>query len=46
VLVADGKVIKIANPELVKEDLLGKKVTAKGDLSGDTVTLTSVAEAQ
>ncbi len=45
VLVADGKVIKIGNPDLVKEDVLGKKVTVKGDLSGDTLTLTSVEEA-
>jgi len=45
VLVSDGKVIKIANPDIVKEDMLGKKVLAKGDLKDDTVTLTSVAEA-
>jgi hypothetical protein len=46
VFVADGKVIKIANTEMVKDDVLGKKVTVKGDLSGDTLTLTSVAEAK
>ena len=45
VFVTDGKVIKIANADMVKEDVLGKKVTVKGDLSGDTLTLTSVAEA-
>jgi hypothetical protein len=46
VFVTDGKVIKIANADMVKDDVLGKKVTVKGDLSGDTLTLTSVAEAK
>ena len=41
-----AKVLKIANPEAVKEEVLGKKVMVKGELSGDTVTLSSVAEAK
>lgn len=45
VFVHDGKVIKIANTDLVKEDVLGKKVNVKGNLDGDTLTLTSIAEA-
>lgn len=46
VFVADGKVLKIANTDAVKDDVLGKKVTVKGDLQGDTLTLSSVAEAK
>ncbi len=46
VLVSDGKILKIANSDLVKEDVLGKKVNVKGNLSGDTLTLTSIAEAR
>jgi len=46
VFVVDGKVIKIANPEMVKEDVLGKKVTAKGELAGETLTLSSISEAR
>ena len=45
VFVADGKVINIANPDKVSEDLYGKKVTLNGDLNGDTVTISSVAAA-
>lgn len=46
VFVADGKVLKIANTDLVKEGVLGKKVNVKGELSGDTLTLSSVEEAK
>lgn len=46
VFVADGKVLKIANTDVVKEDVLGKKVRVKGELSGDTLTLSSVEEAK
>jgi len=46
VFVADGKVIKIANADKVPADLQGAKVTLKGDLKGDTVTVESVAAAK
>ena len=42
VLVTDGKVLKIANPEKVA-DHLGHKVTVTGNLEGDTVTIDSVS---
>jgi hypothetical protein len=39
---ADGKVLKIANPDKVMEHL-GHKVTVTGDVEGDTVTIESVS---
>lgn len=42
VFIVDGKVLKIANPELVKEHL-GHKVDVTGELAGDTVTISKVA---
>jgi len=41
VLVTDGKVLKIANGDAVK-DHLGHKVTVTGELDGDTITVESV----
>jgi hypothetical protein len=41
VLVSDGKVLKIANPDKVTEHV-GHKVTVSGKLDGDTVTVDSV----
>lgn len=38
---ADGKVLKIANQDAVKEHL-GHKVTIDGEVKGDTVTVKSV----
>lgn len=46
VFVSDGKVIQIANPDKVTEDLYGKKVSVKGDLSGEELTVASIAAAQ
>jgi hypothetical protein len=46
VLVTDGKVVKIANGDKVPAALYGKKVSLKGTLSGDTVTVESVAAAK
>ena len=43
VLIADGKVIKIANTDKVGADLYGHKVKLDGKLDGDTVTIESVA---
>lgn len=42
VFISDGKVIKIANPDSVK-DVLGHKVTIEGKLDGDTVTVDKVS---
>ena len=44
VFVADGKVIKIANPDAVKEQY-GHTVQLTGKLEGDTVTVDSVSAA-
>ena len=41
VFIVDGKVLKIANPELVKEHV-GHKVDVTGELEGDTVTISKV----
>lgn len=46
VFVADGKLLKIANADKVTEDLYGLKVKLTGELSGDTVTIDSVAKAE
>jgi hypothetical protein len=40
-ITSDGKVLKIANADAVKEHL-GHKVDLTGDLSGDTITVASV----
>jgi hypothetical protein len=45
VLVADGKVLKIANTDKVEEALYGLKVKVTGNLEGDTVTIESIAKA-
>lgn len=42
VLVSDGKVLKIANQDKVTPHL-GHKVTVKGTLEGDTVTVSDVS---
>jgi hypothetical protein len=44
VFVADGKVIKIANPDSVKA-VYGQKVSLTGKLDGDSVTVDSVTPA-
>jgi len=44
VLVSGDKVLKIANPEAVKE-VIGQKVDVTGDLKDDTVTITKVTPA-
>jgi hypothetical protein len=41
---SDGNVVKIANQDKVASHL-GHKVTVKGDLDGDTVTISEVAMA-
>lgn len=41
VLVSDGKVYKLSDPEKVTEHL-GHKVIVTGDASGDTITVASV----
>lgn len=41
VLVSEGKVLKISNPDKVKEHL-GHKVTVMGKVDGDSVTIDSV----
>jgi hypothetical protein len=41
VFISGDKVIKIANPEAVKE-LIGQKVSIDGELAGDTVTIAKV----
>jgi hypothetical protein len=46
VLVANGKVMQIANQDKVAASLYGKKVTVKGDLKGDSLTVASIAAAQ
>jgi hypothetical protein len=45
VLVADGKVYAIANPDKVK-DHVGEKVTVTGSANRDTVTVSSITAAQ
>lgn len=45
VLVSGDKVIKIANQDKVPADLQGMKVTVHGDLSGDSLTIASIAAA-
>jgi|SRR5208283_4592302 len=40
-ITSDGKVVKIANADAVKE-YLGQKVQVTGDLNGDTITVSSV----
>lgn len=42
---ADGKVVKIANPDKVN-DHLGQKVKVTGNLDGETLTIDSVETAQ
>ena len=46
VFVVDGKVIKIANQDKVPADLQGQKVTIKGDLAGESLTIASIAAAK
>lgn len=45
VFVADGKVIKIANPDKVDEALLGAKVNVTGELKGEELTIASIKAA-
>jgi len=46
VLVVDGKVIKIANPDKVAEKFYGLKVKVDGDMKDDTVTIASIDAAK
>jgi len=46
VLVVDGKVVGIANPDKVPEKLYGLKVTVQGEMKGDDVEITSIEAAQ
>lgn len=46
VFVSDGKVLKIANQDKVPAELHGQKVTIHGDLSGESVTIASIAAAK
>lgn len=46
VIVADGKVVPIANPEKVDAALYGKKVTVHGDEEHGAVTITHIAAAE
>ncbi len=46
VLVVDGKVVPIANPDKVPEALYGQKVTVTGDLKDDAVQIETIEEAK
>ena len=46
VLVVDGKVLGIANPDKVGEALYGRKVSVQGELAGDAVTIASITAAK
>jgi hypothetical protein len=45
VFIHDGKVLKISNPDAVKEHL-GEKVELTGDLTGDTISVTKISAAE
>lgn len=45
VLVVDGKVVKIANQDKVKE-FAGEKVTVTGKLAGDSLTVDTIKKAE
>jgi hypothetical protein len=45
VLIVDGKVVAIANPEKVPEALYGLKVKVTGKLKKEAVTIASIAAA-
>jgi len=46
VLVVDGKVVAIANPDKVPEALYGLKVTVSGELKDDAVEIETIAAAK
>ena len=46
VLVVDGKVVGIANPDKVPESLYGLKVTVQGEMKDDAVQISSIEAAQ
>ena len=46
VLVDDGKVVAISNPDKVPEALYGLKVTVTGDLKGEAVEIESIEAAK
>jgi hypothetical protein len=46
VLVVDGKVVPIANPDKVPEALYGLKVAVTGELKGDAVEIGTIAAAK
>lgn len=45
VLVVDGKVIKISNPERVPESLYGLKAKVSGDMKDGSLVIASIAKA-
>lgn len=46
VLVVDGKVVAIANPDKVPEALYGKKVTVSGDFKDHAVEINTIDSAK
>ena len=46
VLVVDGKVVGIANPEKVMESMYGKKVTVTGEVADEKLTIETIAAAE
>lgn len=46
VLVVDGKVVKIANPDKVPESLYGLKARVSGDLKDGSLTIASISKAE
>lgn len=46
VLVVDGKVVKIANPEKVPAELYGLKATVSGELKDGSLVIASIGKAE
>jgi hypothetical protein len=46
VLVADGKVVAIANPDAVKSEFYGVKVSVSGEMKGEAIEIASIKSAE
>jgi hypothetical protein len=46
VLVVDGKVVAIANPDAVKSEFYGMKVSVSGEMKDDAVEITTIKSAK
>ncbi len=46
VLVVEGKVVKIANPDKVPADLYGRKVKVTGEVKDEALTISTVVKAE